>query len=301
MAASASLRQLLSRAIDYAGLFPPCSLDLPPALANQANYARCADSWMLSAFVLPAARFSEAENHLASFDSAHPLRVSVLGARKESPGDFIIELKDTRRMVEAFATRNAGLVAVQQLEMALPKNTDVAVVAEARHVLAGTDWPCFWEAPANAAEQTIASLGGQPGFGFKLRTGGVTADAFPTSGQIAGALVAAIKSQVPIKFTAGLHHPVRQHREEVQTRMHGFLNVLGAGVLAAQHRWNEKQTAEMLECEDATAFSFSDDLFQWREWEIASDRIAVHRKLITSFGSCSFDEPREDLAALSFL
>jgi hypothetical protein len=82
--------------------------------------------------------------------------------------------------------------------------------------------------------------------------------------------------------------------------MHGFLNVLGAGVMAAQHRWDEKQTAEMLECEEASAFSFDGESFRWREWKIGSDQIATHRKLITSFGSCSFDEPREDLAALGF-
>ena len=308
MAASASLRQLLAHAIDYAGLFPPCSLDLPPALANQSEYVRSTDSWMLSTFVLPVARFSDAENQLASFDAAYPLRLSVLGARKESPGDFINELKETRRALDAFADRHTGRASVHQLEMALPKDADAAVLAEAHAILAGTDWQCFWEAPANAAEQTIDLLAehnnasaGQRGFGFKLRTGGVTASVFPSSQQIARALVAATQRQVSIKFTAGLHHPVRQHREEVQTKMHGFLNVLGAGVLAAQHGWNEKQTTEMLESEDSGAFSFDDSSFQWREWKIANDRIATHRTLITSFGSCSFDEPREDLAALNFL
>ena len=307
MAVSASLRQLLARAIDYAGLFPPCSLDLPPALANQAKYVRSADSWMLSTFVLPAARFGQSEDHLAAFDAEHPLRLSALGAKQESPGDFINELKETRRVLEAFATRHTGRAAIQQLEMALPRDADGAVLAEARVILADVDWQCFWEAPANAAEQTIDLLAdhnagaGQRAFGFKLRTGGVTADAFPASQQIARALVAATQRQVPIKFTAGLHHPVRQHRQEVQTKMHGFLNVLGAGVLAAQHGWNEKQATEMLESEDSGAFSFDDSSFQWCEWKIASDRIATHRKLITSLGSCSFDEPREELAALSFL
>jgi hypothetical protein len=191
--------------------------------------------------------------------------------------------------------------------MALPKDADEALLAEARAILAETDWQCFWEAPANAAEQTIDLLAdhnagaGQRAFGFKLRTGGVTADAFPTSPQIARALVAATRCRVPIKFTAGLHHPVRQHREEVQTKMHGFLNVLGAGVLAAQHRWDEKQTSEMLECEDASLFSFAENTFRWREWEVQTDQIERHRQGITSFGSCSFDEPREDLRALGLL
>ena len=83
--------------------------------------------------------------------------------------------------------------------------------------------------------------------------------------------------------------------------MHGFLNVLGAGVLAAEHGWNAVQTAAMLEDEDAASFAFTDDAFTWREWQISTDRIRAHRQLVTSFGSCSFDEPREDLRALRLL
>ena len=61
-------------------------------------------------------------------------------------------------------------------------------------------------------------------------------------------------------------------RDEVKTKMHGFLNVLGAAVLAAEHSWDEQQTAAMLEDEDAKSFSFDDDSFAWREWKIATNR-----------------------------
>jgi hypothetical protein len=307
MIAAASLGQLLSRSIDYAGLFPPCSLELKPALANQAGYVRSADEWMLSTFVLPAARLDEASNHLSAFDREHPLVLSVLGPKTESAGEFTTELRKTIERVQSFARDQAGLTVVRQLEMALPRNPDPGLLAEAQGILSGVELQSFWESPPNVAEETIEllaehnSAASERSFGFKLRTGGVTADAFPTSPQIARALVAATQTQVPIKFTAGLHHPLRQHRDEVQTKMHGFLNVLGAGVMASQHRWNEKQTAKMLECEDSDAFSFADDKFTWREFTVGSDQIGKHRKLITSLGSCSFDEPREDLRALKLL
>ena len=103
------------------------------------------------------------------------------------------------------------------------------------------------------------------------------------------------------KFTAGLHHPIRQYRDEVQTKMHGFLNVLGAAVLAAEHKWDVNQTAAMLEDENAESFSFDDEFFAWHEWKIDIKRLKDRRKFVTSFGSCSFDEPREDLRALNFL
>jgi hypothetical protein len=83
--------------------------------------------------------------------------------------------------------------------------------------------------------------------------------------------------------------------------MHGFLNVLGAGVLAAEHGWDEGQTSAMLEDENPKSFAFDDTLFAWRDWEIATDRIKARRRFVTSFGSCSFDEPREDLRVLKFL
>jgi hypothetical protein len=182
---------------------------------------------------------------------------------------------------------------------------DTAVLNETRAIIG--DLPVFWEAPPERAQQTISLLAEYNSdaesatFGYKLRTGGVTADAFPTSAQIASALVSPATHQLPIKFTAGLHHPIRQFRDEVKTKMHGFLNVLGAAVLAAEHQWNADQTAIMLEDEKPNSFSFTDDFFAWREWKIDIERLRYRRKFVRSFGSCSFDEPREDLHALNLL
>jgi hypothetical protein len=129
----------------------------------------------------------------------------------------------------------------------------------------------------------------------------VTADAFPSSAQIACAVVSAGRHRVPIKFTAGLHHPIRQFRDEVKTKMHGFLNVLGAAVLAAEHQWDRDQAVMMLEDEDPGSFSLTDDFFAWREWKIDVEHLRSRRKFVLSFGSCSFDEPRDDLRALNLL
>ncbi|SRR6266404_386380 len=303
----ASLRALLERSIDYAGMFPPCSLELEPALKNQAEYVRSPDAWMLSTFVLPVAQFETAEKSLSQFDPKHPLRISALGPKSETAPEFIAALKKTTEAIRSFQAQHVDLVSVVQLEMLLPQSVDLKELNEARSIIGDLKLQAFWEAPVDAAEETIDLLAGHnsktkaAAFGFKLRTGGVTADAFPVSIQIARALIAAAQHHVPIKFTAGLHHPVRQFRDEVQTKMHGFLNVLGAGVLAAEHQWNEQQTVAMLEDEDTAAFSFHDTVFAWNEWEITMDRIKARRKLVTSFGSCSFDEPREDLRSLGFL
>jgi len=57
----------------------------------------------------------------------------------------------------------------------------------------------------------------------------------------------------------------------------------------------------MLAEEDAASFVFDEEMFRWREWKISTAQITQRRQLVTSLGSCSFDEPREDLRALGLL
>jgi len=302
-----SLLALLSQTIDYAGLFPPASLPLEPAMQNHASYVRDADSWMLGAFILPIAQFDAAALGLSQFDREHPLRISALGPKTDDREAFLISLGAAIEAIESFRSKSRGIALIEQFEMPLPAQFDDETLKAIRSVIVDGQLNTFWEATADSAERTIGLIAennnSSPGkkLGFKLRTGGVAADAFPSSAQIAAALVAAGNQQVPIKFTAGLHHPVRLFHESVQTKMHGFLNVLGAGVLAMEHDWTEKQTVEMLDDEDPASFSCTDDAFAWRDWRVSTERIKVHRETVRSFGSCSFDEPRDDLRALKLL
>jgi hypothetical protein len=302
---SASLRALLEHSIDYAGLFPPASLALEPALRNHAAYVRDPDAWMLGAFILPVGQFVAAAESLSRFDQENPLRVSALGKKTDGSAAFLESLTEMRDAIRSFRDRNGGVVSITQVELPLPVDVDEETLRQVRSAVDDLKLNAFLETPADAAERTIELLAKNNSdtgaIGFKLRTGGVTADAFPSSTQIATALVAAAKNRVPIKFTAGLHHPIRLFHASVDTKMHGFLNVLGAGVLALEHEWDVEQTAQMLDDEDPAAFSFDDNSFAWRDWKVATERIGAHRKLVTSLGSCSFDEPREDLRALKLL
>jgi hypothetical protein len=305
MAVSASLRALLDQSIDYAGMFPPCSLALEPALQNHASYVRSPEAWMLNGFVLPVEQFHATRQFLSEFDPRHPLRVAALGSKTANAEAFLDAVYDANAAIRSFSKYDVDLISVSHLEMFLPPDVDSAALKEAQAIVGESS--VFFEAPPERAEQTLALLSAHNSdeevatFGYKLRTGGVTADAFPTSAQIAQALVAPATHQLPIKFTAGLHHPTRQFRDEVTTKMHGFLNVLGAAALAAEHQWNADQAAMMLEDEDPSSFSFTDDFFAWRDWKIDAERLQYRRGFVRSFGSCSFDEPREDLRALNLL
>jgi hypothetical protein len=302
---SASLRALLNQAIDYAGMFPPCSLALEPALRNHARYVRSPEAWMLNGFVLPVEQFHPTRQFLSEFDPLHPLRVAALGPKAANADAFLDALHEADTAIRSFSKYDVDLVAVSHLEMFLPEDVNLASLEEARAIVRGL--PVFWEAAPQRAEKTIALLDEHNSdeevatFGYKLRTGGVTADAFPSSAEVARALVKPPAHKLPIKFTAGLHHPIRQFRDEVKTKMHGFLNVLGAAVLAAEHQWDADQAAMMIEDEDAGSFLFTNDFFTWRDWKIDTERLQYQRRFVRSFGSCSFDEPREDLRALGFL
>jgi hypothetical protein len=302
---AASLLALLDRAIDYAGMFPPCSLALEPALRNQASYVYSPEAWVLNGFVLPVEQFELARQFLSEFDSHHPLRVAALGPKTTNADVFLDGLGKAQTAIRSFSRYDTDLVSIGHLEMLLPEDVNSASLKKARAIVG--ELPVFWEAPPERAEQIIALIAGHNSdentttFGYKLRTGGVTADAFPTSAQIAHALVTAATHKLPIKFTAGLHHPIRQFRDEVKTKMHGFLNVLGGAVLAAEHQWDTDQAVTMLEDEDPCSFSFADDFFAWRDWKIDTERLQHRRKFVSSFGSCSFDEPRDDLRALKLL
>jgi len=78
---SETIRILLDRFLDYAGLFPPASLDMPAALRNYGAYREGEYAWMLGRFVVPAARVREVDPSwpLAVLDTA-PRRIETAGA-----------------------------------------------------------------------------------------------------------------------------------------------------------------------------------------------------------------------------
>jgi hypothetical protein len=137
--------------------------------------------------------------------------------------------------------------------------------------------------------------------GFKLRCGGLHASSVPSSEDVAFVIIACRVCRVPLKFTAGLHHPMRHFDAGLKTHMHGFINVFGAGVLAHARHLNEDQVRAIIEDEDPQDFIFEDDGFRWKDWRATTEEIVAARREVVSFGSCNFDEPREDLRKLGWL
>ncbi len=214
---------------------------------------------MLGGFVLPAKKFADAAANFPALGGSQ-FCIAALGQKTENAAQFRQGIDGRDECDPKIRSESCHFCAGRTDRNGITASAG-ASLAETNKALAGLEIPIFWEAAVDEAERTIEFIAerrrtGAGRFGFKLRTGGVIASAFPSSVQIARTLVAATRSQVPIKFTAGLHHPIRKFDSSVQTKMHGFLNVLGAGVLAAEHLWTQQQTAAMLEDEDKHLICF---------------------------------------------
>jgi hypothetical protein len=138
------------------------------------------------------------------------------------------------------------------------------------------------------------------GLRAKIRTGGLVAAAFPDAEHVAAFIAECMRRRLPFKATAGLHHPLRclkpltYERDAPRGTMHGFVNVFLAAALP-------ERAAEILLDEDPAAFAFDDDGASWRGTRIANAELAAMRECAVSFGSCSFEEPIDDLKELGWL
>jgi hypothetical protein len=293
-----SVRAFLSGIIDYAGLFPPAKLPLDEAIRNYAEYRRGADGWMLGRFVIPAARLSELDPHAPLFSAQSPLSLSVLGRGGDTYAEFragvVADLDD----VSAFRGRHLFVVTVDAYELKLPPSVRLGS-NEAAHGLSGMR--VFCEIPPTEDISYFMGVSG-PAAGVKLRCGGLEASAFPDPDRVAALITACRDKGLSLKFTAGLHHPLRHYDDSVQATMHGFLNVFGAAVLAYEGKLTKDQIRAIIEDEDPSHFAFDQEGFRWKDLRAPTERIAVARRdFVTAFGSCSFDEPRDDLRALGIL
>ncbi|MEJ7705813.1 MAG: hypothetical protein WKF82_00220 [Nocardioidaceae bacterium] len=127
----------------------------------------------------------------------------------------------------------------------------------------------------------------------KYRTGGTTADAFPSEAQVADVICAAIRSGVPVKFTAGLHRAIRHTSSDTGFEHHGYLNVM-AGVRVGQLGGNADQVMVMLRERQA-----SEVVGVVSDWSRAD--IDAVRSTFVSFGCCGVREPLGDAVALGLL
>lgn len=297
-----ALRVLLEHLIDYAGLFPPAELRMAEAVKNYAAYRRGEHSWMLGRFIIPAARldeFEQATEHWPRTNDEEGWKLSVLGGAELEADLSRINSFNQRRTASA----SAATMTIDAIEI---KAATVAEIEAAMRVMQPT-LTCYIEIPIAADPTALIKAIADAGALVKVRTGGTTADGFPSSHDLARFIITCAKEDVGFKATAGLHHPLRAvhhltyEPESASALMHGFLNVFIAAAFA-QNGMETERLIEVLEERAPAAFQFDNGSVIWRDEMVVRGQLRNTRNLFAfSFGSCSFTEPIEDLQKLGWL
>lgn len=307
--ASAQRPALLDGLVDYAGLFPPAALDLDAAAAQYAAHLDQPEAWMLSRFVVPVA---QAHALALRLPDDRPVELAVLGTGGDTPAAFLEAFDADLRTLDALHRAYAKVrVPVYEVRCPVrlarsPALRGLLDALDARLMARRTALQVFLEVPLVLPDGTpsypdLRLLKGSV-YGVKFRTGGLTADAFPSPEALAYALADALRYKIPFKCTAGLHHPVRMHRDEVATHMHGFLNVFGGAALLHAGALQPYDLPAVLADEDASAWGWTDEGgLRYRDHILHPRDVRRARGLATSYGSCSFAEPVDDLRAVGLL
>lgn len=328
---SSGLRALLDGIVDYAGLFPPARLPLHQAIHEYARYCRDPDRWMLGRFVCSAERLGELAPLIPEFfGSESPLQICALGRGGKGASEFLAGLRADLDAITAFLEHHDKCAEVSVYEVRAPAEVIAAGSRGALEQLVNQAAECIeqsrlprltpyyepalgssWQSTVMMLSKALSEdnrIGARRGrtryqpAGLKLRCGGLAAADFPSPEQIAFTIMACRDTGVPLKFTAGLHHPFRHFDTSVQTMTHGFVNVFAAGVLAHARQLNEDQVRRVIEDDDSDDFVFDEEALRWRDERASVAEIETARRTaLIAFGSCSFEEPRDDLRALGFL
>jgi hypothetical protein len=257
-------RPLLAGLIDHAALFPPASMSVADAVAEDRRARSSPYAWMLGRFVCPASKLAALGEEMP-WNAAPRLSVVLDGGGPAA--------------VKAAARAGAPVEAVE-----VPPGT--AAPAE-------LSWPAYLVLPPTRRVEEAVADAAAAGARVKLRCGG---ERVPSVERVALVVAACRDAGCLFKATAGLHHPIRRTGE------HGFLNLLAAAAFAHARGAAVPDLERLLGEERPDAFAVGPDGLSVHGARVDAGEIAAAReKLFSGFGSCSWREPVEDLRGLGIL
>ena len=284
-----SIPSFLRAFVDDAAIFPPGNAPLDRAVADHLDHRSQEYADLVGGFLVSDVKIADLAR---SVDGSTTLEVNVVvtgGAGAIEPAvTWVGRSEGLRLRAVEFALRDEEDLAhnarrlLQVVDSLGDALDDVAVYAEP---------PMLRDSPSHGWLAALDELAARE-IALKFRTGGVTADAFPTSRQLAGCLGAALDRELPFKCTAGLHHALRHRDEQTGFEHHGFLNVLLATRTSLDGGGTD-DVARSLDETDAAAVAA----------RLAGDpdEAARTRRWFTAFGSCSVLEAHEDLVELGLI
>lgn len=320
-----AIHALMSGLVDYAGLFPPAKLAMAASVEKYAQYAAGEYAWMLGRFILPVSKIEEfrkaAAGVLPRQAGEEPWLISAI-----IDGDLDENLDSIFAFNHEHAQAKNGLANIDAAEIKVPMPGDAGLDAAALTGAAFIDdaiermpeevYP-FFELPVLAPKGQvapdlrgcIATLAGADG-AAKVRTGGLVPEAIPSSRAVAEFLCGCHAADVPFKATAGLHHAVRAEYDLTYEKgcprsiMHGFVNVFVAASMLHALRIDVETVTKILEERDPKKFVFDASGIRGGGGSLAVDTAQIERArevFALSYGSCSFEEPLQELQGLGLV
>ena len=287
-----ALRALLEGIVDYAGLFAPAKLDMAATTENYARYLVGDHAWMLGRLIVPVSRFDEFVAVTGDVEGADRWQLSAVVGK-----DYV----DDMARIDDFNSGGSAIIDTVEVRADNPETiADIAGRASA-------GMSVYIEVPLTEGSGEFLRAISASRVRAKIRTGGVTPEAFPESHDVADFIRTCYGHGVAFKATAGLHHALRgeyaltYEPDSPRGMMHGFLNVF----LAAAFCYNGLGGADaprMMNVSDIAELTFDSDGAAWSDYRLSVDEIAtMRRRLAISFGSCSFTEPVEHLEQLNLI
>jgi len=238
----------------------------------------------------------------------------ILGGNPMASNGSLWTVPGFRHRAKALQQRGGKLVVID------PRRSETADIADQHHFIRpGTDaflllaqvreiisngWVNTGHLQANLTGLDAVKAAGNYA---KVRTGGLKPEAIPSPEDVARFIIACADRSLAFKATAGLHHPIRKEQaltyesDSPRAIMHGFINVLMAAAFAYHGEKDLKVIAAIIDEREPSAFRF-DHKAWWSDRCLTADQVKDARKhFVHSIGSCSFQEPVEDLQALGLL
>ena len=281
-----AVKALLTGLFDYAGLYPPASLSMRSAANNYLEYCGSEHAWALGRFIVNFDRVDELRG--VAGDSFGRLRLSVIATENADWDKLAGEIQDGAP-IDTVEIRCGG-ADLERIVCQIPR-----------------DLTAYFEIGIDDAGRAVLKDIAAAGARAKIRMGGVVAEAFPASANVALMLQAMTELRLAFKATAGLHHPIRSRHPFTYAAaspsgmMHGFLNLAFAATLL-HFGGTAGEALKILEEEDSGAWRVSPDSITCRGFSWSTDQIKEMRsQFLGSIGSCSFEEPMHDLESLGWL
>ena len=298
-----SLRTLVANLVDYAGLFPPAALTMEPTVKNYDSYRRGENAWMLARLVMPVARLSEFESAISQLPpaGAEPRAWRLTSSMGPNAAADIEKVLDFNRRHGSGTGKDSFMI--ESVEMRAANAGEIR--AAASHI--PKDLQTYFEIPlSDTLESSLAAIA-EAGGRAKVRTGGEAPEMFPSGADLAHFFTLCARKNVSFKASAGLHRPLRGLQrytykpDSASGVMHGFINVFLSASFVREGM-NENDAAELLAEQSPAAFAWDEKGVAWRCHCIGHKHLAAARKsFCLTVGSCSFQEPLENLKALGLI